>query len=154
MATFTGMVPQDWATAIAAQLGEVGIIVDCQFPEIGKYMQDATSGWDGLMCAAFFGNESNPNDPIAFYFKGFFYGSMARPPELMTAIDAALATKEPDAAATQNTCKILFDNMTLIPWGEQTAASFYQLGVHDEAQGAYPGTTFVAQYTWLDPELR
>ncbi|MFA5419872.1 MAG: ABC transporter substrate-binding protein [Bacteroidales bacterium] len=38
------IVPADWINAVAAQLSDVGIVVTTDFPEVGKYMSDATNG--------------------------------------------------------------------------------------------------------------
>jgi peptide/nickel transport system substrate-binding protein len=153
--THTMIVPSDWINAVAAQLREVGINAEVDFPEVGKFMSDATNGWsDGLMAGAFINMPSNPNYILEMYLKGYFYGSWKRTDVVMNALDASLASPKPDSKLIQMVLQKMNDEVSLIPYVAQINATFYQEGVHDEGAAKYGEATFVLRYLWLDLDLR
>jgi peptide/nickel transport system substrate-binding protein len=153
--THTMIVPTEWINAVAAQLKEVGIDATVDFPEVGKYMSDATNGWnDGLMAGAFINAPNNPNTILAMYLQGYYYKSMKRTDAVMGALTASLVTDKPDAKLIQAVIQAITDDVTIIPYVAQINAQIYQKGVHDEGAADYGVGVFVSKYMWLDPSLR
>ena len=153
--THTMIVPTDWVNAAAAQLREVGINAEVDFPEVGKYMQDATSGWsDGLMAGAFINTPNNPNYILEMYLKGYYYGNWKRTEAVMAALETSLASELPNGTLIQALLQAMNDEVSLITYVAQMNATFYQKGIHDEGadEGYLPGA--LISRIWLDPDLR
>jgi peptide/nickel transport system substrate-binding protein len=151
---FVRQVPKDYITAVAAQLREVGIDVTTDFPEAGKYDDLRYKGWnDGLMGHALaVGDNKGAN--IAMYFQSLMFPSVAKPAGWQAGMDAALGSKEYDPKLVQAVIQIMYDNMMLIPYLEETKAAFYQKGVHDDGADSYSLINFVSQYAWLEKSAR
>ncbi len=152
---FIRVVPRDYVTAIANMLGEVGIEVEPDFPEAGKYSEYRFGGWSDSMMAHALGAMENLNSTFTFYFGGIQFPSVQKPAGWQEAYDAALAAETVDPAKTQALVKVMHDDVMVIPYMEETAVAFIQKGVHDSGQ-LKDSLTTVTEYelTWLDPELR
>ncbi len=152
---FIRIVPKDYVSAIANMLGEVGIEVEQDFPEAGRYTELRFGGWDDGMMAHALGAMENLNSTFTFYFGGVQFPSVQKPVGWQEAYDAALSSEAVDPVKTQALVKLMHDDVMVIPYMEETAVAFIQKGVHDSGQ-LKDSLTTVTEYelTWLDPELR
>jgi hypothetical protein len=96
----------------------------------------------------------NKNQNIDLYFAGTMFPSVAKPAGWQVGLDAALASKELDPKLTQAVIQIMYDNMMVIPYMEETKVAFYQKGVHDDGADSYSLINFVSQYAWLEKSAR
>jgi peptide/nickel transport system substrate-binding protein len=135
--SFGRIVPNDYSTAVAAQLRSVGIDTSTDFPESGAYDNLRYNGWsDGLLnhgVATF----ADHNQVFTFYLLGTMFPSMKRPNGFVEGVNASLATPQVDPAKIQAALQILYDNMTVIPYLEQTQIAFYKKGSNDPDADAY-----------------
>jgi peptide/nickel transport system substrate-binding protein len=155
MYSFPQNISEDWASVIATQLTAVGIVTDSIMPTAGKYMEIAGGGWnDGILHAAFINSAGNPNSMLNLYFFGYFYPSIKPPDAMKAALDASMATPEPDAKMIQAVMKTLQDDMTVIPYLQETATLFIQKGTHYDAAKAYGWASFYCQDAWIDKSAR
>jgi peptide/nickel transport system substrate-binding protein len=152
---FIRVVPKDYVSAIANMLGEVGIEVEQDFPEAGKYSEYRFGGWNDAMMAHALGAMENLNSTFTFYFVGMQFPSVQKPAGWQEAYDAALSSETVDPVKTQALVKLMHDDVMVIPYLEETAIAFIQKGVNDSGQ-LKDSLTTVTEYelTWLDPELR
>jgi peptide/nickel transport system substrate-binding protein len=152
--TFTRIVPQDYITAIAAMLGEVGIVTEPDFPEAGKYTEYRFGGWNNALMGHGYAAFENLNSCWSFYFTGTGFPSFERPDSLMDALNASLESEEVDAELIKAAIREMHDNVTVIPYLEEVVVNFYLEGVHDPGILDYPATVFIADLAWLEPEFR
>jgi peptide/nickel transport system substrate-binding protein len=152
---FIRVVPKDYVTAIVNMLGEVGIIVEPDFPEAGKYSEYRFGGWSDSIMAHALGAMENLNSSFSFYFGGIQFPSVQKPDGWQEAFDAALSSETVDPVKTQALVKVMHDDVMVIPYMEETAVAFIQKGVHDSGQ-LKDSLTNVTEFEiiWLDPELR
>jgi peptide/nickel transport system substrate-binding protein len=152
---FIRVVPRDYVTAIANMLGEVGIVVEPDFPEAGKYTEYRFGGWSDAMMAHALGAMENLNSSFVMYFGGVQFPSVQKPEGWQQAYDAALSSETVDPVKTRALVKLMHDDVMVIPYMEETAVAFIQKGVHDSGQLKDSLTTVTEfEVTWLDPELR
>jgi peptide/nickel transport system substrate-binding protein len=152
---FIRVVPKDYVSAIANMLDEVGIMVEPDFPEAGKYTDYRFNGWSDALMAHALGAMENMNSTFTFYFAGVQFPSVQKPEGWQEAYDAALSSETIDPAKTQALVKLMHDDVMVIPYMEETAVAFIQKGVHDSGQLKDSLTTVTEfEVTWLDPELR
>jgi peptide/nickel transport system substrate-binding protein len=127
----------DWTTAIAAQLRAVGLDITTDFPEAGAYDNLRYNGWsDGLLnhgLNAF----ADHNQVFTFYFTGTMFPSMKRPNGFIDGVNASLATPQVDPAKIQAVLQLMYDDMTVIPYVEQTQVAFYKKGSNDPDADAF-----------------
>jgi len=152
---FIRVVPRDYVTAIANMLGEVGITVEPDFPEAGKYSEYRFGGWSDSIMAHALGAMENMNSTFSFYFGGIQFPSVQKPEGWQETFDAALSSETVDPVKTRALAKLMHDDVMVIPYMEETAVAFIQKGVHDSGQLKDSLTTVTEfEVTWLDPELR
>jgi ABC-type transport system substrate-binding protein len=122
----TGMLPSGAATAIMANLADVGITCELQQISAAKWIELETNGWDeGLLCSPT-GNDAN----LATYFTrfwwtptapnwstGIYWDALYRPPELQTLLEKFMT--EPDPAKAKQLgmdfVKLAYDQALAIP---------------------------------------
>jgi peptide/nickel transport system substrate-binding protein len=152
---FIRVVPKDYVTAIVNMLGEVGITVEPDFPEAGKYSEYRFGGWSDSMMAHALGSMENMNSAFSFYFGGVQFPSVQKPDGWQEAYDAAVSSETVDPAKTRVLAKLMHDDVMVIPYLEETAVAFIQKGVHDSGHLKDNLTTVTEfEITWLDPDLR
>jgi peptide/nickel transport system substrate-binding protein len=152
---FIRVVPKDYVVAITNMLGEVGIEVEQDYPEAGKYTEYRFGGWNDAMMAHALGTFENLNSSFVMYFGGIQFPSVQKSEGWQEAYDAALSSETVDPAKTQALVKLMHDDVMVIPYLEETAVAFIQKGVHDSGQLKDSLTTVTEfEVTWLDPELR
>ncbi len=134
---FGRLVPNDYTTAVAAQLRAVGMDITTDFPEAGAYDNLRYNGWtDGLLNHGV-ANFANHNQVFTFYFTGTMFPSMKRPNGFTEGVNASLATPQVDPAKIQAVLQLLYDDMTVIPYVEQTQIAFYKKGSNDPDADTY-----------------
>jgi peptide/nickel transport system substrate-binding protein len=152
---FIRVVPKDYVTAIANMLGEVGITVEPDFPEAGKYSEYRFGGWSDSIMAHALGAMENMNSSFSFYFGGVQFPSVKKPDGWQEAFDTASLSETVDPVKTQALVKLMHDDVMVIPYLEETAVAFIQKGVHDSGHLKDSLTTVTEfEITWLDPDLR
>jgi peptide/nickel transport system substrate-binding protein len=152
---FIRVVPRDYVTAVANMLGEVGITVESDFPEAGRYEEYRFKGWSDSLMSHALGSMENMNSTFSFYFGGIQFPSVQKPDGWQKAYDAALSSETVDPVKTQALVKVMHDDVMVIPYLEETAVAFIQKGVHDSGHLKDSLTTVTEfEVTWLDPKLR
>jgi ABC-type transport system substrate-binding protein len=152
---FIRVVPRDYVTAVSNMLGEVGITIEPDFPEAGKYSEYRFGGWSDAMMAHALGAMENMNSSFSFYFGGIQFPSVQKSEGWQETFDAALSSETVDPVKTQALAKLMHDDVMVIPYMEETAVAFIQKGVHDSGQLKDSLTTVTEfEVTWLDPDLR
>jgi ABC-type transport system substrate-binding protein len=152
---FIRVVPRDYVTAIANMLGEVGIEVEPDFPEAGKYSEYRFDGWSNAMMAHALGAMENMNSTFSFYFGGIQFPSVQKPEGWQEVYDAALYSETVDPVKTRALAKLMHDDVMVIPYMEETAVAFIHEGVYDSGHLKDSLTTVTEwELTWLDPDLR
>ena len=152
---FIRVVPRDYITAIVNMLGEVGIEVEPDFPEAGKYSEYRFGGWNNAMMAHALAAMENINSGFSFYFGGIQFPSVQKPAGWQEAYDAAISSETVDPVKTQALVKLMHDEVMIITYLEETAVAFIHDGVHDSGHLKDSLTTVTEwEVTWLDPDLR
>jgi peptide/nickel transport system substrate-binding protein len=152
---FIRVVPRDFVSAIVNMLGEVGIEVEPDFPEAGKYSEYRFGGWNNAMMAHAIGAMENMNSTFSFYFGGIQFPSVQKPAGWQEAYDAALYSETVDPVKTRALAKLMHDDVMVIPYMEETAVAFIHEGVNDSGHLKDSLTTVTEwELTWLDPDLR
>ena len=135
--SFGRMAPNDYTTAVAAQLRAVGLDITTDFPEAGAYDNLRYGGWsDGLLNHGL-ANFADHNQVFTFYFMGTQFPSMKKPAGWQDGVNASLATPTVDPAKIQAVLQLMYDDMTVIPYVEQTQIAFYKKGSNDPDADAY-----------------
>ena len=144
----------DYTTAIAAQLGAVGISCTTDSPESGAWNNLYYGGWsDGLLNNGF-GNLGNPNMNFMFYWESTALPSEKKPAGLIDGINASAFTPTVDKAKVQAVMQILYDDMTVIPYAEQVNVTFYKKGAHDPDANSYGVSWPNFWDCWIDKSAR
>ena len=141
---------KDALVAVQRYLGEVGIQVDLDIVETGRYIEYRYKGWDGLL------NQGIPNygnymRNYESYFAGDQYPSMKFPEGYMDLYMQALSTANVEAEKVRKLQKLMFDEATVMPYLTRTPTTFIRGGVHDA--GVYSkgiGPYFTPENAWLE----
>lgn len=150
---FSRVVPNDYATAVNSQLRAVGINIETETTTAGKYDEIRYAGWhNGLMNHALL-NYSN------YAGMGSFWGQLQFPSVKLPAgytegANAMVATKEPQKELIQALVRIMYDDVMVIPYMEQTKIAFLGKGVHNPGKKTYSLTAMDVNDAWLDPNAR
>ena len=146
--------PQNYITALAAMLTEVGIKTTPEFPESGKYSEYRFGSWQNSLLAQALANLPNLNSIWSFYFGETAFKSRYNPPEFIAARDASLASPEIDPLLLQKCFKIIAEQLMAIPYLEETVMIFQVKGAHNAGLDIASQTQFWAHLAWLEPEAR
>lgn len=152
--TFLRIVPRDYITAIAHMLAKVGIEVDTDFPEAGRYTEYRFRGWNNAMMAHCISPFANMNRCFSFYFGGRQFPSVQKPEGWEKAYNEALSSTEIDPVKTQNLVKLMQETAMVIPYAEETKIRFFQDGVHDTGYMKDDLHQWYPENAWLEPALR
>jgi ABC-type transport system substrate-binding protein len=105
---------KDITVAMQADLAKVGITVDLEYPDVGKFTSYIFGAWSNAAIMTAIPDEINYNLP--FNFISFMFGqSWQRTPEFMQAVQASLAAPAADAALMQKAIGIVSRDASLIP---------------------------------------
>jgi peptide/nickel transport system substrate-binding protein len=146
--------PQNYITALAAMLSEVGITTTPEFPESGKYSEYRFGSWQNSLLAQALANLPNLNSIWSFYFGETAFKSRYNSPEFIAARDASLASPEIDPLLLQKCFKIIAEDLMAIPYLEETVMIFQVPGAHNAGLDIASQTQFWAHLAWLEPEAR
>jgi hypothetical protein len=137
---------------VVNQLSEVGIVVDIDKCTAAKYTDYRYNGWDGLMNHGFnsYSNFVSTSD----YFLALQFPSLKLPAGLKEGYDAAAITKEPNPKLLQAIMQILYDDVTVIPYVEESRITFLQKGVHDPCTQTYSLNDYIDKEVWLEASAR
>ena len=120
---FSRVVPNDYATAVNAQLTAVGINISTETTTAAKYDEIRYAGWhNGVMNHALL-NYSN------YAGMGTFWGqlqfpSVKLPTGYTEGADAMVRSKEPQNDLIQAVVQLMYDDVMVIPYMEQTKIAF------------------------------
>jgi len=152
--SFIRVVPRDYIIAIQGMLAEVGIEVDADFPEAGRYTEYRFSGWNNAMMGHAMASFENMNSGFGFYFGGVQFPSVKFPEGWDEAHDKALSSTYVDPVKTQALVRLMHEDVMVIPYLEEVAVEFFQKGIHDHGILTSGGLfNWYPENTWLDPEL-
>jgi len=130
-------VPKDYLEATASYLRAVGIDVTTDFPEAGKYSELRTKGWNDGMLNHATAAAGNKNSVFQTNFMGLDFVSCKIPDTFKTAATASMNSREYDPKLVQAAFKILYDDVTVVPYAEQVQCCFYRKGANDPDADLY-----------------
>jgi peptide/nickel transport system substrate-binding protein len=157
--TLTGrplIITEDQVSAVAAMLRKVGIDVTINSVTAAKYDSMRIGGtWDGILAESML-VQTNKNDTFITYFAGLQWQYTKRPDGFQPALNASLSKLDIDPASIKAIIKVLYDDMTVIPFYEEDTASFENKGLHlDYNELDFNGVdNFRFANVWLDKALR
>jgi peptide/nickel transport system substrate-binding protein len=134
MIPFPGATSKDVAQAVQKYLGNVGIEVEIQYMDYGKYATIRDGGWTNGFFLDPVPAYANYMQSLGFLFnpKGWiWYKSWERTPEYIALFDAANATLNPDNALIRKVTQQMYDKATVIPVYEGGKSYAYQKYVKD-----------------------
>ena len=154
MHAFVRVVPNDYTIALAAQLRAVGIDVTTDFPEAGRYDDLRFNGWNDGILNHVIGTGSNHNGAFTSYFGTSQFVSCKKPDGFQQGVNASLAAKVYDPKLVQAVVQLMYDDMTVIPYLEQTQIQFYKKGTNDPDADTFGLMWPVFQDCWIDKSAR
>jgi peptide/nickel transport system substrate-binding protein len=154
--SFTRVISNDWVTALAKMLSDVGIQTEPDFPTSGKYEEYRSNGWNNSLMAHAFLNADNFNSIFNIYFPStnVMFPSVKKPDGFTAAVTASLTSPQVDPAKLQALFKMMNDDLMVIPYGEQVQAQFYNKGVNDPGADDYAFVILAVKEAWLDASAR
>jgi|WetSurMetagenome_2_1015567.scaffolds.fasta_scaffold27682_2 peptide/nickel transport system substrate-binding protein len=146
------VIPTDYTTAVVNQLTEAGIVIDIDKCTAAKYTDYMYNGWDGLMNQAYnsYSNFATSSD----YFLLLQFPSVKLPAGLKEGYEAAAFTKEIDPKLLQAIMQIIYDDVTVIPYVEESRIVFLRKGVHDPCTQTFPLMQYIDKEVWLEQSAR
>ncbi len=147
------IIPTDYSTAVAGMLREVGINVEVDKPTAAKYAEYIFSGWsDGLLNPALnsFSNFASMSD----YWLGLQFLSVKLPTGFKEGLEAAQFSKVPDPKLIQAAIRVMYDDVMVIPYVEESRIVFLQKGVHDPGTLTFSLMQYIDKEVWLEPSAR
>jgi hypothetical protein len=120
---------------------------------MGLYLQMYMDGWNGMLGHALYASP-NLNYPMQFYFGGVGLPTLKIPDGFKEAMDASFYSEEYDPSKMRALLQIVYDDVMIIPYMEETAVEFIADGVHDTGLLEVEIDGFNPDETWLDPDLR
>jgi peptide/nickel transport system substrate-binding protein len=157
--TLTGrplIITDDQVSAVAAMLRKVGIDVTVNTVTAAKYDSMRIGGtWDGILAESML-VQSNKNDTFNTYFTGLQWQYTKRPAGFQDALNTSLVKLEIDPTAIKAIIKVLYDDMTVIPFYEEDTITFENKGLHlDYNEMDFNGVdNYRYADVWLDKSLR
>jgi peptide/nickel transport system substrate-binding protein len=137
---------KDIWVAVSSQLAKVGITAELQFLEPGKFDEYRNTGsWKNAIIGDTLPSYGNMNQSLLQDFgpNAFFFQSLNKQrPDWVSAITAATTPVNYDNALTQKAAKVLYDNVTVVPFMEAGRGYIYQKYVMD------PGVGKRSAYFW------
>ncbi len=127
------VIDRDVMVSIQAYLAKVGITVDLDFVDQGKYTDLRRKGWtNGFLCQPF-GMYPNYLQTIQMYLetKALDFPSLKKPAGVDEMLYEALSTVDPEIPRVQKLIKLFFDEVTVIPISTTGRGALVQKNVHD-----------------------
>jgi len=126
-------VDRDVMVSVQSYLGKVGITVDLEFVDQGKFTEYRRKGWkNGFLCQPL-GEFPNYLQTIEFYFAPatLEFPSLKKPAGSGPLLDEALATINPELPRIHKLLKMFNDDITVVPIHTTGRACISQKTVHD-----------------------
>jgi len=147
--------PENYITALAAMLTEVGITCTPEFPESGKYSEYRFGSWENSLLAQALANLPNLNSIWSFYFlETAAFKSRYNPPEFIEAREASLNAPEIDPLLLQECFRIIAEELMAIPYLEETVMIFQRPGANNAGLDIASQTQFWCHLCYLEEEAR
>ena len=138
--------------ALQGYLAKVGITVDLEFVDMGKYMDYRRKGWkNGFLCQPFL-IYPNFGRTMELYFpsKGPDLISLKRTAGLDNMTEEAVTTAQPDVTRLRNIVKAMNDDLMAIPIYLTGAGFANKKGVYDTGFLTLVGTqTWTPEKAWI-----
>jgi len=147
-----GLVDRDAMVAVQRLLGEVGIKVELEFPDRGKYNSLRFQGWSNGVLAQAMRMLATTNITYTFYCHTAAgqFPNMKRPDGFVDKLDASLKTLVADKAKMEELTRMLIDDATFIPLFWLSESRILQSNVHDTGYFEWEaGTVFTPETIWL-----
>ena len=150
------MVDREAMVAVQRFLGQVGIQVELEFPDGGKYTAYRwKDGWKNAFLAQHTRMLATTNITYNFYWQTVTgqWPSLKRPGGLIEKIDASLATLLPEERRMQELTKMIIDDAMIIPLYHIYEMYVVQPNVHDTGYTEWSAATVYApENAWLGKE--
>jgi len=147
-------VPKNYLEAVAGQLRTIGIDVTSDYPEAGKYTELRYQGWKNGMLNQGSTSVGNKNTVFQTYFMGMDLASCKIPGDFKVAATASLNSNDYNPKLVQAAFKILYDDVTVIPYVEQIQCFSYQKGANDPDADLYGSLLPHFENVWVDKSVR
>jgi len=145
-------IDRDIMVAVQSYLGEIGIKVDIDFVDYGRYSEYRMKGWhDALLCQPI-GLFPNFNQTLQWYFATDSpqFPSLKRAPGYQDLLVESLSTMDLEKEKVQKVVMKIFDEAMLIPIHDTGRAYFTQKYVHDVEHMAWGAwTNWRPDKAWL-----
>jgi peptide/nickel transport system substrate-binding protein len=146
------LVDRDAMVAVQRFLGEVGINVELEFPDGGKYTAYRWKGWQNGFLAQSVRILATTNITYNFYWHTITgqFPSFKRPDGFVDKIDTSLKTLVPEKARMEELTKIMIDEVMVIPINYSHESRILQPNVHDTGYFEWEaGTVYTPEKIWL-----
>jgi peptide/nickel transport system substrate-binding protein len=146
------MVDRDAMVAVQRNLGEVGIQVELEFPDMGGYTTYRFQGWKNAFMAHHTRALPNFNSSFQMYFHPGWkqFPSLKRPDGLVEAIEASTKTPEMGAEKGQPISRSIAKETAVIPVYYVYELYVLRPTVHDTGYGDWGGSTvYMPHNAWL-----
>ena len=153
MYVFGRVVPANYPTALADMLRAVGINIEVETPTAGKYDEYRYAGWHNALMNHALANYSNYSS-MGQYWTGLQFPSVKLPAGFTEGDRAAATSKEPQKELIQALVRIMYDDVMVIPYIEETKISFLGKGVHNDDKALFDLTYMLVTNAWLEPSAR
>ena len=138
--------------AVQRFLGEVGIKVNLEFPDGGKYNSLRFKGWENGLLAQAMRMLATTNLTYNFYCHTAAgqFPNMKRPDGFVDKLDASLKTLVPEKPRMEELTKMLISDATFVPIFYVSESRILQPYVHDTGYFEWEaGTVFTPETIWL-----
>jgi len=150
-----GLVDQDAVVAVQNQLKAIGIDADVELTDAGKFAEYSQKGWNNALLGT---NASGgmPNYASALKSGISQYAttgvSVLIPENYQKMLDEALQTVEIDKEKTKQLIKMLYDDITVIPFYYNFEGDPMVKGVHNLGSETVPGDpiAWTTDIAWLE----
>jgi len=147
-----GLVDRDAMVAVQNFLGEVGIKVNLEFPDGGKYNSLRFKGWENGLLAQAVRMLATTNLTYNFYCHTAAgqFPNMKRPDGFVEKLDESIRTLVPEKARMEELTRMLIDDATFVPIFYVSESRILQPNVHDTGYFEWEaGTVFTPETMWL-----
>ena len=88
------------------------------------------------------------------YWLATQFPSVKLPAGLKEGLDAAAFTKEPDPQLIQAAIRLMYNDVMVIPYIEESRITFLQKGIHDPCTKTFSLNDYIDKEVWLEPSAR
>lgn len=149
------MVDKDAIVAVQRNLGNIGIQVELEFPDMGGYMNYRFKGWSNGFMAQHTRALANFNSTFSIYFLPGYkqFPSLKRTEGLIELIEASNRSPEPSAEKGQPLTRLIAQDTMVIPLYYVYELYITRPNVHDTGYTEWSGSTvFIPENAWLSKQ--